>query len=221
MKKINLLFLLCLMIGIAACSGKANKESSPADSVAPVEPATVAAAHKYGIKSGIITYTQESSLQDKKNKKVVYFDDFGAKETSELFIDEVLNDKVMNNGDGFFYQISIKNGGKKTANTSASGTEMKFDASNTAWPDQVQKDYGFKKLPNETICGKDCEVFSTDNNGTQGKFAGWNGILMMLETKSKFGNSVMTTRTTASEIKENVEIPASVWEIPAGVKMFE
>jgi hypothetical protein len=40
---------------------------------------------------------------------------------------------------------------------------------------------GFTALPNETIAGKSCKVFSYTDDGCTNKIGTWNGLLMLVE----------------------------------------
>jgi hypothetical protein len=222
MKNLFLFILIGLFMIATSCGNKGKKQES-GQTAAPSgteSQASASVVKKYGVKSGIITFSLETNMGGPKLVKKVYFDDYGTRETAETFVDDKLQDKTINKGDGYFYQIR-NNSGTKTKQAAASGTEMKFDFSETAFPENMKKEYNLSKLPNETICGKDCEVFSTEYQKMKTKYAGWNGITLLLDTSSPMGNSIMTSRMIATEFQDNVAIPASVWEIPAGIKMIE
>jgi hypothetical protein len=220
MKKLVLpLVLGCALIAVS-CGHKQSSDQSAVTSSA--EQSTVAPDHKYGVKSGILILKIENNLMKMNMERHVYFDNYGAKEAAEVYKDGQLVEKTMNMGDGFMYHLNLVNkAGTKTGNQAANGTELKFDIGDYAWPEKARKEYNFTKLPNETIAGKDCEVYSTESTGMKAKYAGWNGILFLLTTESPMGKGTMKTETTAADFKENADIPASVWEIPAAIAMKE
>jgi hypothetical protein len=200
MKRLLQYSLICLILIASSCGSKGTK--------------------KYGIKSGIITFSVE--IMSEKEVKKVYFDDYGVKETSEVYVNEKLTQKLINKADGFVYLLEVdKNTGVKSKHAMATGTEMKFDVSESSIPDSIKKQYNFVKLPNETVCGKDCEVFSTEYQNMKAKYAGWNGIILLIESSMQMGQASMNSKTIATKIEENVAIPQSVWDVPAGIKMTE
>ncbi len=200
MKRILQYSLICLLIMATSCGTKGTK--------------------KYSIKSGIITFSVE--IMSEKQVKKVYFDDYGVKETSEVYVNEKLTQKLINKADGFVYLLDFdKNTGVKSKHAMATGTEMKFDVSESSIPDSIKKQYHFAKLPNEMICGKDCEVFTTEFQNMKAKYAGWNGIILLTESNMQMGKISMDSKTIATKIEENVAIPQSVWDIPAGIKLTE
>ena len=221
MKRIFQYSLIGLLMISASCGNKGSK--TPTDQATPkADQNQMTGMHskKYGVKSGIITFSVE--IMGEKQIKKVYFDDYGAKETSEVYINDKLTQKLINKIDGFVYLLDVEKGtGIISKHAMATGTEMKFDISEGSIPDSIKKEYNFVKLPNETICGKDCEVFSTEFQKMKTKYAGWNGIILLTENTMVMESKSITTKTTATKIDENVAIPESVWDVPAGIKLTE
>ena len=224
MKTILQYTLVIVILISASCGNKGNKTSSSEAVVSNPDNNRIMASHarKYGMKSGIITFSVESNLVQEKQVKKVYFDDFGAKETSEKYRNDKLVEKLINKADGYVYQLAIdRKTGIRSKHAMATGTEMKFDVSDGSWSDDMKKQYNFTRLPNENICGKDCEIFTTEYEKMKARYAGWNGILLMIETSSPVGNTNMTTKSIATRIEENAVIPESIWEVPAGISIIE
>ena len=224
MKTILQYTLVIILIISASCGKKGNKIGINETAVSnPDDNRTIAShARKYGIKSGIITFSVETNLVPEKQIKKVYFDDFGARETSEKYRNDKLVEKLINKADGYVYLLAVdRNSGIRSKHAMATGTEMKFDLSDGSWSDDMKKQYNFARFPNENICGKDCEIFTTEYEKMKARYAGWNGILLMIETSSPVGNTNMTTKSVATRIEENAVIPESVWEVPAGISIIE
>jgi hypothetical protein len=216
--------LIGLVLITTSCGSNGTKSATDQLAAPKAAGNQMMASHtkKYGIKSGIITFTVETNLMEEKQVKKVYFDEFGTRETSEKYKKNILVEKMINKADGYVYQLAVdRNSGIRSKHAMATGTEMKFDLSDSAWPDNMKKQYNYGKLANENICGKDCEVFTTEFENIKAKYAGWNGILLMIETSMLMGKTTMTTKSVAIKFEENVEIPASVWEIPEGIKLTE
>jgi hypothetical protein len=215
--------LNCSLIGLlflAASCGNKGTSTSTGTAVADTAQHQMMGSHakKYGIKSGIITFSLEGMAATKVKK--LYFDDFGAKETSEVYANDKLIQKLINKADGFVYLLEVEKGtGVRSQHAMMTGTEMKFDISNL--PDSIKKQYNYIKLPNETICGKDCEVFSTEFQKLKTKYAGWNNIILLTESTMMMDPTPMKTKVIATRIEENVTIPETVWDVPAGVKLTE
>jgi len=224
MKSIQSYVLIGLLLISFSCGNKGTKATpdQPAEAKSADHHMMASHARKYSIKSGIITFSVETNLMDEKQIKKVYFDDFGVRETSEKFSKDKLIEKMINKADGYVYLLAVdRKTGIRSKHAMATGTEMKFDVSDGAWPEDMKKQYKYTKLPNETICDKDCEIFTTEFQKVKAKYAGWNGILLMIETSMPMGKTSMTTRSTAIKIEENAVIPASVWDIPEGIKLTE
>ena len=168
-----------------------------------------AAVKKYGIKSGIITF--EIDMMGNKQKLVLYFDDFGAKEAEEKFEGENVKEISLCDGKDM-YNIILS---EKVAFTSGScyrGVAYRF-----AWDEISEEDQNTraKKLPNMTVAGKDCESFSFDMGTTSTVYAGWNSICLYQKTKSQYGDVVRQ----AVKIEENATIPADKFQVPSGYEI--
>jgi hypothetical protein len=194
-----------LIATLAGCGG-GNTSSDNVETEVPVDQPveTVAVTSgKYKIQSGIVSLDVDA--MGMKNKKKIYFDDFGAKERVEEY-----------NEDGTIREIRVSDGKKrytlfpanKTAyfadDNGSIGWEMEF----TSW-DRIQQQSNwektYKKAPNMTIAGKDCESFVYSENNT---FAGWNGITLYHQQ----GKSITIK---ANSLEENASIAADQFTVPA------
>ena len=83
------------------------------------------------------------------------------------------------------------------------------------------KKYKVKELGKETVAGKECTKYEVTvfMMGQPQKQTVWvyKGITLKSASSSDFGDMVQT----ATKIQENVEIPASMFVLPAGVKVQE
>jgi hypothetical protein len=167
--------------------------------------------HKYGIKSGIVTY--EIDMMGMKKKQVLYFDDYGLKEAEENYEGEEV--KVINLCDGKeMYSIHPS---KKTAYSNGScsrGVAYRF-----AWDEISKEDQNTKAkmLSNMTVAGKDCESYSYDMGSSVAVYAGWQNINLYLKTSSQTVEVVLQ----AIKIEENVDIPASKFQVPSDYEIKE
>jgi hypothetical protein len=63
-----------------------------------------------------------------------------------------------------------------------------------------------------TVDGKTCQFLEYSDGGTTTKFAGWSGICLLTETKTKD----MRSLTKALKIEENAKVPAEKFVLPSG-----
>lgn len=207
MKISNLVVSAFVMSVLMSCGGE--QKSAEAELETPIDQPTEAVAvssGKYQIKSGIITFDQES--MGTHAKKVVYFDDFGAKERVERY-----------NEDGTVSEVNISDGKKRYTLIPADkqayfvdengnrGWEMEF----TPWEKiQQQTNYqeNYAQAPNMTVAGKDCESFVYGGKTT---FAGWQGLTLYHKQ-----GELVTIKATSLE--ENASIGLDKFTVPADYK---
>jgi hypothetical protein len=199
-----------------AAKDKAGEMSNGATDAAT----TAEAGHKkYEIKSGIITTETVMSMNGMNltSKKVLYFDDYGAKECEEEFKTDDAGKEFLAMRifvkDGFHYTCSVENKGGVKTKSSGYGVASPFNMSEAS----TQTDSQYKVLSETTVCGKSCKGFSMVTPSGNISMYGWNGIT--LKTVVDNASMDLKTSTTATKIEENVAIPAEKFEVPAGVVM--
>ena len=213
MKTINVILGISLVFALISCGGSKQKsvasadstKGSPSQSTANAEPVP-SSVKKYPVKSAIVTF--ESDMMGIKVKTVLYFDDYGIKETEETFEGDKLKEADMCDGK-MRYGINYEKKTAFTKGTAIRGIAYKFDWDEISKADQK---YKVKKLANVTIAGKDCESYSLNYGDYPTVFAGWNNILLYQETKSKYGTIVKKT----VKLEENATVPADKFVVPQG-----
>lgn len=203
---------------------KANGDSTKSASMESPA-ATAKTAGKYKIKSGIVTYKMNAMGFD--TPTTLYFDDFGAVEANESKSEmEIVGQKVNTHTinftkDGFTYNLDLekKTGTKMKAIAPAAGGFNPNNADFSGMSAEQMKKYGISKEASETVLGKECEVYTIDYKEmkVKGTFTVWNNI--PLKMNMDMGGMAVTMEAT--KIEENVAIPASVFAIPADVKVEE
>lgn len=189
-------------------TGGATQATAPASST----------AHKYEIKSGIVTYNVQMQVGGTviNSKQILYFDDYGAKECEEKYKTEggkeILTDRSFVI-DGFQYILSIQNNGGVKTKVRGQGVAAKFNLEEASTQNQ------FKKVEQETIAGKNCEAFSMATPSGNIKMYGWNHIT--LKNVLYNASMKMKTETVATSIKENAIIPTDKFEVPKDVRITE
>jgi hypothetical protein len=213
MKEKTVLLLMIMMLVIFSCK---NKPGTKTDSES-TEPAVASqdvvtetpSFHKYGIKSGIVTF--ETDMMDIKIKSVLYFDDYGTKEADEKYKGEEVESITICDGKERYNVIPSQ----KTA--FSSGTCSRGIAYRFAWDEIATEDQGTKakKSANMTIAGKDCESFTYDLGSSFSVYAGWQNICLYLKTTTGGTDVIMK----AIKIEENSNIPAEKFQLPSGYEV--
>ncbi len=180
-----------------------------------------AQARKYGLKSGIVTYSTET--MGMKVKSTLYFEDFGKIECTETVFEMDLGDtkEVTHNRaltkDGYLYSFDIekKSGTKRMISRSQSLGQ--YDFANMS--DKVKKEYQLKELGSEKFLGRECKKYSMNNKDMEmkGTFLIWNNIPLKSETNA----GGMDAKMIATKVEENGKIPAGMFEVPKDVVFRE
>jgi hypothetical protein len=208
MKTIHFFISLAIAMLLISCKSntgvKTESDTTAVSQANESQIAETAGIKKYGIKSGIITF--EIDMMGNKEKTVLYFDDFGAKEAEEDYEGENVKKITLCDGKNMYSIIPAE----KTAYSSGScyrGVAYRF-----AWDEISEEDQNTraKKLANMTVAGKNCESFSYDMETNSTVYAGWNSICLYQKTKSQYGDVVRQAIT----IIENAAIPLDKFKVP-------
>ncbi|MCE3295317.1 MAG: hypothetical protein K0R65_1031 [Crocinitomicaceae bacterium] len=200
----------------SAAEEKTKTESGNTENAAQGESPASNLPHKYGIKAAVVTFesTMEMAGMVIKGKDIVYFDDFGTLECKETYKDGKLTESFFSDGKDLYKLVHDTKTAYKVG-VAYQGTEMACDWSKF---DPKEKENGnAKKLPNETIAGKECEVFSqfVKDYGSTTKFAGWQHICLLTESQAKDSK----TTVKATKVEEKTAVPADKFKVPPGYKL--
>ena len=165
------------------------------------------AQNRYGIKSGILTQKSEMG------ETTIYFDNYGALEAQKMKMNFMGNEMDMTilRKDGKTYMI---NASEKQVQEMPDGGMGGNSINFLNLTDAVKSANKIKEAGKETILGKECTKYTMEASQmgmtmTQTVWV-WEGIALKTLTDGgqfTFGNE-------AVKLEENVEIPASVFEIP-------
>jgi hypothetical protein len=191
-------------------NGLSNDSEGPSEDKPYIEPAD----RKYDIRSGMITYRIEGTGENTIRK--VYFDDYGNKEVAEIYTEGVITEKLINKGDGSFYSLDFGNKTGVKRKASMDGTEQRFDIEEM--PEDMKKENKVTPMADEKIVGKTCKSYSMESGGIKTTKSGSGHIILKLITEMGGANKI---QTTATEIKENADIPGAVYEIPSDFSIKE
>jgi hypothetical protein len=210
-----------------SCSNKKTDRSTTSQessNVEGTEQTHATGANKYDLKSGIVSYTTE--VMGMKNPMTIYFDDYGAKELTETFMEmEIMGTNTRTETyfltmDGFKYDYTIETTNndytskkeiRKSKFYGSSSTDMNEMAKTMT--DEMKKKYEYKDEGNETVAGVVGTKYSMKVGST--KYVGVTYKKVMLKTVSDMIN------ITADKIEENVSIPSEKFELPKDYTIIE
>ena len=166
----------------------------------------------YEVKSGIVT--MEMDMMGQTMTQEIYFDDFGAKQaTVSNFGGNKMRMLVIDGSN-----VMVSDDQKTATKMPMMGAQERVNFCNLT--EKEIKKYKVQELGKETVAGKECTKYSVTlmMMGQPQKQTVWvyKGITLKTTTNSDFGGN-----QTATKIQENVEIPASMFTVPAGVKIQE
>ena len=167
----------------------------------------------YTVKSGIVT--MEMDMMGQKIVQEVYFDDYGAKQATLSDFGGMKSRSIVVDGE----TVMVNDDEKTAMKMPMMGQRETVNFSNL--DEKTIKKYKVKELGTETVAGKECKKYEVTlfMMGQPQKQTVWvyKGITLKSSSKSDFGDM----NQTATKIQENVEIPASMFTLPAGVKVEE
>ena len=183
----------------------------------------------YGVKSGV--YTMSMDMMGNEIITEYYFDNYGLK-TAQV-----------SEGGGFGMMMGGGQQGKTRTITDKDGAQIQInDEAKTAtkmpsfggmgfgggrpqinWnklTDEVKKQNNIKELGKETIAGKECTKYSMTTEGFQGPQEQTVWIYKGIQLKNEMTSDFGTFGATCKKFEEK-DVPASMFEVPAGVKVEE
>jgi hypothetical protein len=178
----------------------------------------------YGVKSGVITMSMD--MMGNEMITETYFDDYGLKTAN-------VSEGGFMGGEGKTRTITDKDGAQIRIND-AEKTATKFPAGGMGFgmgggraqinwnnlTDQVKKENNIKEVGKETIAGKECTKYSMTTEGFQGPQEQTVWIYKGIQLKNEMSSDFGTFGATCKKFEEK-EVPASMFEVPAGVKVEE
>ena len=178
----------------------------------------------YGVKSGVITMSMD--MMGNEMITETYFDNYGLK-TAQVseggFMGGEGKTRTITDKDGAQIRINEE---EKTATKFPAGGPMGGFGGGRAqinWnnlTDQVKKDNNIKELGKETIAGKECTKYSMTTEGFQGPQEQTVWIYKGIQLKNEMSSDFGTFGSTCKKFEEK-DVPASMFEVPAGIKVEE
>lgn len=167
----------------------------------------------YTVKSGIVT--MEMDMMGQKIVQEIYFDDYGVKQATLSNFGGRKSRNIVVDGE----TVMVNDDEKTAMKMPMRGQRETVNFSNL--DEKAIKKYKVKELGTETVAGKECKKYEVTlfMMGQPQKQTVWvyKGITLKSSSSSDFGDMTQT----ATKIQEDVEIPASMFTLPAGVKVQE
>ena len=179
----------------------------------------------YGVKSGV--YTMSMDMMGNEMITEYYFDNYGLKTAQVregggmMGMGAEGKTRTITDKDGSQIQINDE---AKTATKMPSFGGMGFGGgAQINWnklTDEVKKQNNIKELGKETIAGKECTKYSMTTEGFQGPQEQTVWIYKGIQLKNEMSSDFGTFGATCKKFEEK-DVPASMFEGPAGVKVEE
>ena len=173
----------------------------------------------YSIKSAIVEY--DFSGFGQKGVETLSFNDFGKNESRYMEISvKILGFKQttktlhLRNSDGE-YGIDLNEGTGIKYNSEEIPKEVAQKMTGLGYSNKTIKDMGGVKKRKEQLLEKNCMVYELED----GAITVWLYKGVALKSVTNMGGMQMSY--VATSIKENVNIPASTFEIPGGIRVEE
>ncbi len=167
----------------------------------------------YDVKSGVVT--MEMDMMGQVIVQKIYFDDYGAKQATVSNFGGRDSRTIVVDGKN----VMINDEEKTAMQMPMMGAQERVNFCNLT--DKEIKKYKVQELGKETVAGKECTKYSVTlfMMGQPQKQTVWvyKGITLKSTSKSDFGDM----NQTATKLEENVEVPASMFTVPAGVTIQE
>ncbi|VAX29305.1 hypothetical protein MNBD_IGNAVI01-771 [hydrothermal vent metagenome] len=168
---------------------------------------------RYQFKSGKVVYKLSGMMT---GTETMYFDDYGRKEVrfneSEVNMmgtKQKTSTQTITDGK-YIYSINKQNNtAQKMENPIYSMFTKDDDLQKIG--DDIMKKLGGKKIGNETINGKDCEIWEVQKLG--GKVWVWNSISI----KSDINMMGMKMTQVAESVETNIDVSPDLFKLPKGI----
>ena len=169
----------------------------------------------YEVKSGIIT--MEMDMMGRAVVQEIYFDDYGAKQATMTEFQGKRMRSLEVNGENLMIDDAENTAFKMPGMMMGGGSNEKINFLDKS--DKNIRRNKIKELGTETLLDRECTKYSVSvyMMGQVVKQTAWvyKGIVLKTSIKTDFGEMVQQ----ATKLIEDVEIPASTFEVPEGLEI--
>jgi hypothetical protein len=218
--------LLSVMTVMTGCSKSDNPVS---DAVSSLSEKSL--PKRYEIKSGIVHYEPQNLMGMGTTTQTLYFDDYGRKEAVETVTESSVMGirtyehtmQITDGQTGISYEIKKTVNGKDETSKVATKSdlqafqEMAQTMARSLDVNELKKNMDYREEGTETIAGVTGQKYSVAMNREQPNARVYGVMYKNIVLKSEMGS----ISTKAASIEENVAVPASKFEIPAGYTVQE
>ena len=170
---------------------------------------------RYQFKSGKVVYKLSGMMT---GTETMYFDDYGRKEVrfnesevNMMGVKQKTNTQTITDGK-YIYSINKQNNtAQKMENPIYSMFSKDDDLQKIG--DDIMKKLGGKKIGNETINGKNCEIWEVQKLG--GKVWVWKSISI----KSDINMMGMKMTQIAESVETDIDVSPDLFKLPEGIKI--
>jgi len=169
--------------------------------------------NKYGIESGMITY--KSNMMGMEIITTQYFKEHGDIEAVVTEM-EMMGQKSKQHSlrkEGFYY--SYTEGQTEGTKIKIDEPKDSVDAQKLTEANIIKK--GGKKLGEEELLGKSCNIYEFTEAGATTKVWIWKNMLIKMQAKQ----GEMEVTMEATELKETSDFPGGTFDVPANVNFKE
>ena len=170
----------------------------------------------YEVKSGKVT--MEMDMMGQAMVQEIYFDDYGAKQATVMNFNGQKMRQIKKDGSTLMINDADKTATKMPA-MGPMGGEQSINFSNL--DEKTVKKNKIQEAGEETVAGKTCKVYKYKvmmmGQAVSATACVYKGIVLKSTTETGFGE--MTQKATS--VEENINIEASMFTVPEGVKIQE
>jgi hypothetical protein len=226
MRRTAALLLLSTLTLVSGCS----KQSDSAKSGGSTESVLSSTPKRYDVQSGIVTY-EPMVIMGIKSVSTLYFDDYGRRESRETVTDSNMmgmktHEKKVDITDGNYiisYEVEKIVNGKDETSKVATKTDMRklqqmamrmakgFD------PEQMKRDFDYREEGSEVVAGVTGTKYSVSFNKERKEERVYGVLYKKISLSTQMGGISIK----AEKVEENVPVPASKFEVPAGYTIQE
>jgi hypothetical protein len=220
------ILLVSTMTLVTGCSNK----SDSAKSGGSTQSSSILTPKRYELQSGIVTY-EPMVMMGIKSESTLYFDDYGRRESRETVTDSHMmgmksHEKKVDITDGDYvisYEVEKIINGKDETSKIATKTDMRkvkkmaMRMAKGLDPEQMKKDFDYREEGPEVVAGVTGMRYSVSFSKEKRDERVYGVLYKKISISTQMGGISIK----ASKIEENVPVPASKFEVPAGYTIKE
>ncbi len=220
-RTLSLLASLLFAFAIVSCGGektkeqKEQKEQGTSQTETSTNDKTVGKDKKFAIEKGFMKLNIVA--MGMKSDMTMYWRDYGEENATETSFN-MMGIKTTSNTlrkDGYIYTWESQTG--MATKTKIDDSDVELDINYRDLDKEIMKKYNIKEEGTEKVLGKTCTVYTMDIDGVKNKSWIYKGMVL----KSEATAAGVKTTFVVTELKENVDPPKEVFELPENITFKE